>query len=170
MKKSKIFGLITEAIYLIAFIASLALAFSLKVSLDAAREQNAEQAGEAIGIALSAAVILILMILVLIYAVFTALPLIFKTVQLFVPKRPFSIVCMIFDVASFAIFVLLLVSSITSDFNAATLAVSCAGALLFVAAFVLNLFTYRALDDEEVDQMLDDMIDSVELDGQNPPD
>ena len=31
-------------------------------------------------------------------------------------------------------------------------------------------YTYRALDDEEVDQMLDDMIDSVELDGQNPPD
>ena len=148
MKKSKLFGLITEVIYLLNLTAAIVFAIYLKLELSDVKMQDAEGNGS-IGIAIGAAILALILILTLIYTVYSLLPLLFKSLQLMIPKKGFSVTCIVFDVISFLGASVAFVSIVVGEGTLGGLIIFLIPALLFAAAFVLNLLTYKAIDSEE---------------------
>lgn len=163
MKKARILTAITEILYLIPVVLGIVLASSLWKSANQTTTGN-EEFGESLGIALGAAISAVLLVVVLIYLFIAVLPLIVKTVQLFVPKSFLSIICMVFDCITFLIHAALTVVAITDIDGVGSIIAFAALTAVSVAAFVLNLLTRRAIEDGEIDDFLEDLFNKCSED------
>ena len=150
IKRSKLLSIVTEGIYLLNVIAAVIFSICLNAEINEAKMQNTEGT-ESIGIALGVAILAVLLIFALIYVVYSLLPLLFKTVGIFVPKIAFPIICMVFDTVSFIAATILFISVIVGEGTVGGLIIFLIPSLLFAAAFVLNLLTCKAIGKENIE-------------------
>ncbi len=151
MKKSRIFDIITAAIYVLGVIFAISLIIITSAELEAIKNSTSENIGEGIGAAVGAAVLVIMIILLFAFTLISAVPLVMKLICVIKKGgRKLSVACMVFDVIIFAIISLVLISVITDNFSFtpqfAALLISW---LAYAAAFVLNLLSaksYKAID------------------------
>ena len=161
MKKSRILAIITDVLYLIPVVLAFIFSNSLKATANAGASGN-EKLGEAIGIALTSAIAMVLYIVVLFYLVIVAMPALSKTVQIFVPRRFLSNICIVFDCITFVIHALLTVTAILNNNGTESIIIFGGFTLISIAAFVLNIITKKAIDDDEMDEFFDELYSQSE--------
>ena len=165
MKKSRILCLVNEAIYLLNLIFAAALALWLSSDINEAKSQTAGSTGtESIGIALGAAIAAVLLVLLLIYIAYSLIPLIFKTIEIFVPKRPLSIICSVFDAITFLAMAIMAISLITGDAEIGAVLIFSALTLLYAASFTVNIISCGAITAEQLCLDADGDTDDIDAD------